>query len=301
MPFACRVRVLLRQGYLITRRPEGEDSFRTNFPFDGRVFILEAHEGETLRDFQSLIITTKGFASEDEASQYGRRIKKALLTYGVHTRIAIDVGNDQPEDDDWPHDGLLHDIHGLLVYKESDEPLILVSGGGASAQGVSVRNFVEGFVSALEFVPKLTDKQSLAIEIYNLAHFEASLNARFLTLITAVECLVEENKRSNDVLGFVDELKNYTEKRLKNTDHSLSEKFQNWLDLLKNESIRQSCKSLVSVFLDKESARVFDKHYSTRSALVHSGSVPKNVDLNIVIPELDDLVSRLIYRIITSG
>jgi hypothetical protein len=191
---------------------------------------------------------------------------------------------------------LLDDIHGLCVFPE-DLPVRFVSISASVEIGQSAGKFVEEFLKAYELSPEFSSKQSLALELYSLSHFESSLRARFLTLISSVECLSSPEQKGESVIAHLDNLIDMTKQSLQcpETDSIISQ-----LGDLKKESISSSCRKLIARYLGQDAAKLFNNCYDIRSKLVHKGDAPEGINLGVYTPQLDELVSQLIVAAVTN-
>lgn len=193
---------------------------------------------------------------------------------------------------------VLDDVHGLCVFPDY-ERVSFVSSSVSPLIATPSTTFVEEFTKAYELNPKLNDKQSLALEMYNLSHFESSLRAHFLMLATAVECLCFQDAQPDPVVGYVETLIEQAQKSGIEAVQDTS--FLSRLGELKTESISKACRRLVEKHLDADAAALFQKCYRIRCDLSHDGKCSE--DLGTYTPKLDKLVSQLVLADIenTSG
>jgi hypothetical protein len=189
----------------------------------------------------------------------------------------------------------LEDAHGLCVYPE-EVPLRFCGLSASIEISQPAESFVREFLKAIELSPELTDKQSLALELYNASHFESSLRARFVTLVAAVECLSARKKQASSVRNFVQGLIKQMKSSLEIPE---KEDLVSRLGELKCQSISDSCRNLFTSYFGPEVAEEFGGFYRIRSKILHKGRVPKNINLGSETPKLDKLVSHLLLAIVT--
>ncbi len=145
---------------------------------------------------------------------------------------------------------------------------------------------------------KLSDKEILALELYGASHYEKSERASFLTLILALESLLEPKKRSNKTINHVKLLKEQT--KCADIPENERNSILGSLEWLNSESISQGIKRMVNTFLkDKEysgmpSIKFVTHCYDMRSKLVHTGKTPDSVDLGALAAQLNVLLSDLL-------
>lgn len=130
----------------------------------------------------------------------------------------------------------------------------------------------------------LEDKKlRVALELYGAYYTEFTPNAKFLTLIIALEALATGGFKTKLALDLIKKWKNELEELLKNVEPDSEDELS--LEALRGEllfrqkdSIRRQIRSLVMKTLQDhgdedavEMARVADKMYSLRGELVHEG------------------------------
>jgi len=158
--------------------------------------ILKALGKGVIKDTGNLALVGSGFSSEEEAYQCGTKLKQALLLISVKFKFGFDPGREitrfsETESEDKANEGwidFVNDVHGLSTYP--DKPSVRIASATWSVQlQTSTEIFFRELTSAYQNNSRLSDKQILALELYSLSHFESSLTARFVMLVTAVEAL----------------------------------------------------------------------------------------------------------------
>lgn len=309
--YGFRIRFLLPEYRRIEHNTE---ILQILLPTGDKEVLLKSVPKVKIKDSINLAVFASGFSSKCEADNCGRKVRNSLLLCGPHLQMGFDVGKDKARfiiteyGRKWlkkmmklkEETTILNDIHGLCVYPEEKGVGVRFAGSLASFQvGVSSTKFVEEFTKAYDLDPQLSDKQWLALEVYNSSHFESSLRMRFLTLVVAVECLCIQKTRPEPVICHLRKLIEITEK----IDLESSEKssFLHCLKNLKKESISKSCRQLVKKYLGDEMETLFKDCYDIRSRILHNGSVPEGKDIGTYTPKLDKLVSQLILADIDCG
>jgi hypothetical protein len=302
-PFGFRIRFLLPESSRINCE---SNTLEIPLSSTGEVVLLKSVSKAKITDSDNLTIRGSGFSSADEAYNHGKRVKNALLWCGVCLRIGIDTGKDRATSgvgkvlidrakDEGIH--LLNDVHGLSVYSE-DMPVRFVAVTGSMVIGTPASKFIEEFSKIYKLALEFTDKQSLAIELYNLSHFEASLRARFLSLVSAIECISSPEKLPLPIIAHLDKMIELTKTAINGSEGT------NLIDRLRElrrESISRACRKLVESSLGPEAMKLFKTCYDARSKLTHEGRIPKNVDLGTYVPKLDQLVSQLICAVVVGS
>ena len=157
--------------------------------------------------------------------------------------------------------------------------------------------FVRELVKAYEVNYNLSAKQSLALEISNLSSFEISSRARFLTLVSAVECLCDREARSDTAIQHIRSLTETTSKA--ELAEGEKQSLLNGLGNLQRESISKSARNLVKKLLGKEAMGLFHTCYEVRSRMLHDGSLADEIEIGSLVNELKDLVTDLLLVDIT--
>jgi hypothetical protein len=161
--------------------------------------------------------------------------------------------------------------------------------------GSLVQTFEREFVGAR----CLTDKQILASEIYSASFFDISHRSRFITLVTAVEALLEPARRPETVQTLVAEMEGRT--RASAIDDSTKQAIVGSLQRLREESIGESGRALSRRLLPDRryeghsSWEFFTRCYNLRSQILHRGKVEDaSVDMLSFANTMEAFVSELL-------
>lgn len=307
--YHIRVRFRIHRNWFLDH--EGSD-FDVGASSRGDNYALSALDGASIKEAQWLVLksTGKGFSTKDEAVHAGRRAKSAIAWSSARMRVGVDLGDDKS------HGGaseylkkrameesgirLLNDPHGLVVYEEDTlHPTRFMSVGGEPQGGRPISAFEDYFLQAVHVDLRLTDKETLAFELYGLSHFESAPRARFVTLISAIETISETKPRNAEALKHVERLIKFTHNS--GLPRSEINSLLGHLGWLKRESISKAGRDLVGTLLESneyggEQAKDFFQHcYNLRSELLHGGK-PKDdtVNLGLLVVHLDHLVADLL-------
>lgn len=268
----------------------------------GNTVILKAVSGK-IKDSNNLVLQGGGFSTREDAGVFGAHLKLALLFVGAKLRIGIDPGKETVLGGvgkfikDWAKEegiNLFNDVHGLCTYSE-ELPVKFASVTAKSSIGIQAQKFVNELLAFRSKKRVLTEKQVLALELYNLSHFETSRRTQFLTLIVSVEALSAREERTQEEIKHLDSLVQQTqEAQLTGAQkNSLTEALKN----LKRESISKACRRLVKERLGQKPMELFQECYDIRGKILHSGKSSKGLPLE----ELDHLISDLLVaEVVTS-
>ena len=269
--------------------------------FDGRVYLKRLPRPKRNRFGARVkyLFIGERFTSQHAALDCGRRLKLALSLLAAERQFGVDTGKDAATSS-FSHaikEALAHsqgvqlrdDIHGLDVFCEQPP----VTRFGVEAYGSSsyvISDYEDRLSDFFGADPALSPKQQLALNLYNLNHFESVTATRFLTLITVVEVLAVRRKRSPQVITFVKGLRG----TVRQSGLTVAERtaLLNGLGNLTQQSISEACKEFVGQHGSAVDVAFFSDCYSARSELVHDGVTARAVALDST--QLDALVSRLL-------
>lgn len=275
---------------------------------DGRVYLVKLRQPKRHRFGARTkhLLLGERFATHQAAQECGKRLKFALALFAAEQRLGVDVGKDQgsPSVSQAIKKSLAakqgiqlrDDIHGLDVYAEQPEVRRL----SVEAYG-SVKYVVENYEAPIKAFygtqVELGPKQELALDLYNLSHFENIPKTRFLTLVSVVEILAARKKRSPATRALLKDLiKSVRSSTLTLEDQ---QKLADGLGNLHQESINSACKDFVAQHAPMGDALFFAECYKARSELVHDGVTKRSEATDTT--RLDELVSRLLITSLTAA
>lgn len=190
---------------------------------------------------------------------------------------------------------ILNDDVGLTLVDASRKTVFAGVGQPHVTIGLPIGHFADAFAEGYSLAPALSERSILALELFSASRFEASLRARFLTLVSAIECIAERPRRADDAMELVKSFqKQLRDAKLNDTDHA---QLVGGLKDLQNRSIGGSCKTLVAEHCGADKANFFGDCYKARSRLVHRGRTDFDLRSNTVL--LEELVSKTIVKSIS--
>jgi hypothetical protein len=298
--YIVRVEFALPKGKTISN----EES-ELEISLQGRKCVLSSPGGiAPISESDDLVLVSEGFDTEDEAYAFGLRVKNSLYLCSARLRIGIRAATFarggvpsrvQKEQDK----RLLSRDNGICVFNDS------APNGFASVNcDFVVSTSSDAFIKELEFAldqnVTLTEKETLAFELYISYYYEASERTRFLTLIMVIESLTQRKKRQGNAKEHVEYLIAVTKNsglEKEGFDSILSS-----LGQMKKESISQTGRNLVEKYLgDKlyngiSAKEFFTGCYTNRGRLVHSGKIKDGA--NLPTSTLSTMVSDLLVEIV---
>lgn len=300
-----RLRFNFPEAYRISSDVDELELFAS--PSGDRIRLRSAVTGTPIKDHPWAAVFGGPYASEDQARSAADQSKRALLYWAIEQRLGIDFG-DGKQRSIVTNAGLAmlqeqhgcpfrNDLHGIDIYEHIDN-LRFISVNANDKLGENPLNLIQTF--HLEYLKgrQLSEKQILASEIYASSFFDTSARSRFITLVTAIEALLEPLKRSDEVQTVVAEFEAKT--RQSTMDEPSKNSIIGSLQWVRYESIGQSGRALAHRLLPNElfegqsSADFFTRCYELRSQTVHRGVITdKSVDMWQLANTMEAFVANL--------
>ena len=283
-------------------------------PLGERVRMRSGAIGTPIKDHVHVAVLGGPFASKDQARRAAEKTKRALLYWAIEQRLGVDFG-DGKQRSSVTKTGLAmlqkqygypvrNDIQGIDVY-EHVEKLRFAKVHVEPKLSKHPSELIDTFQREYLHTRHLTEKQVLASEIYAGSFFDVSPRSRFITLVTAVEALLEPLKRSDKVEALVEELKATTQKS--KIDEPTRESMIGSLERLRHQSIRQAGRTLADRLIPNEffdgqsSADFFSRCYNLRSQVLHRGAIEDGlVDIWHLANVMESFVARLLLAALNS-
>jgi hypothetical protein len=303
--FDFRLRFNLPESYRIASDAEELDLIVDSIGH--RIYLKSGATNTPIKDHARAAVRGGPFESEQEAYDAAERSKRALLFWAVGQRTGIDFG-DGRQRSIATHAGLRmleeqygvpfrNDKHGIDVF-EPLEKLSFVHSVATARVGKYPPNLVSTFIREYPNKVHVSEKQMLACEIYASSFFDISQRSRFITLITAVEALLEPARRSDPAQSLVDELFAKTEAGA--VDEATRASIKGSLEWLRSESISQAGRALTNSLLPdklydgKSASAFFTMCYELRSKIVHRGTAGNDVDVWQLASLVEEFVAHLL-------
>lgn len=266
-----------------------------------------------LKETPRVAILGGSFANQEEAQYAAEQTKRAILFWAVEQRVGVDFG-DGKNRIHLTEEGIRYyemvygkpiryAKHGIDVYEDIDNVIFLSPSCNAKVEkGVDalVSTFKREFFKHQQF----SEKQILASEIYASSFFDVGQRSRFVTLVTAVEALIEHEKRSNEIQNLVDEFVRLTKESF--IDKSIRQSICGSLDWIRYESIGRAGRALANRLLPTQkymnirAGSFFTKAYSLRSSLVHRGAPDNETDILEMANAMQEFVAHLLLASLSS-
>jgi hypothetical protein len=283
-------------------------------PLGERIRMRSGTIGTPIKDCDQVAILGGPFASEDQARDAAEKSKRALLYWAVESRVGIDFGDGKQRSfvtkaglamfEKQYRCPVRNDIHGIDVY-EHVEKIRFAYGHAKGTVAKHPPKLIDTFRREYLHTRHLTEKRVLAGEIYASSFFDVSSRSRFITLVTAVEALLEPLEHCDEVIALVEEFKATT--RQSTIDQPIRDSIISSLERLRHQSIGKAGRSLTDrllpneVFDEQSSADFFTRCYEWRSQLLHTGTIEgESVDMWHIANVMEYFVSRLLLSALNS-
>lgn len=230
-----------------------------------------------IMDSDWLIMNARGFASEDEARQFGNGLKTALEVSAVAARVGVDTGRNLAtsalgkivKDALAPEGAHVRDnIHGLDVFPDHPNTGIFTM----NATGI-VHAAPDPFLSDLDAIVQaaVTPSKPVAdvILLLNYALMRPEPVAQIVFAVSAVESLGQDESWSKDQKQLLRELAAAAEQSATSTDEERQEVADAIRKSLHRLTLRQGVFRLLDRLGLQHLKRAWDDLYAERSTLVH--------------------------------
>lgn len=267
-------------------------------------------KGVPLAEASELVLLGGPYKSTEEADKAGIRWQGKLQKAFARVSIGADFGDRAAQGGLTEHgrrmfeaetgERVLNDVHGRMVFECEPWPRFA---------GIELRGFMvgrnadhvrEAIDEAIGLEAAVSDRERLAYDLYSASFAEGTADARFVTLMMAVETLLDPAPRSEAAQAHVDALISAT------AAAGLSpEEVQSIIGALRSlraESIGQAGRRLARTlanrtYMGETPDRFFTQCYALRSQLVH-GHVPRpsRAEVNQRVAELERFAGDLLSR-----
>jgi hypothetical protein len=247
------------------------------------------------------------YGTEIDARAAALQAKRALLYWAVERRVGIDFG------DGFQRSGITEagvrafeeqfgtpvriDVHGIDTFPSTDNVTFVLVEGSATV-GKAPSDLLATFGQEFNRQRNLPDKIVLACELYASSFFDVSHRSRFITLVTAVEAMLDHGKRPAEVQTLVDQLDQTV--NTSTVDAKIKQSIKGLLTWARNDSIGGAGQKLAERLLPGAefrgmSAGDFFRHcYNVRSGVMHRGSAGSDVDMLELSNQISEFVAKLL-------
>ena len=281
-----------------------ENSSRTVVVAGREVVVSAQEKNQPLKDSRWIVLTVRGFMTEEEAHSFGDRLRGIVELAGLCARIGMDVGRDKPTtqmNEEWARSiGLIQqdertvpNIHGLAILPDDDKTRVPLVSFEAT-----VRADPNQFLGALAEVGQndLPDNFSTVeggVRALNFAIASQEALARMAIAISAVEALGQSETWTSVQKTLLDELATRAEIAT-NVSETERQEVADALRRVQRFGLRQGVmrilKSLGLLHLRKE----WDDIYGFRSSIFHGTMKVRDDEIAQLALDTETLCGRII-------
>lgn len=273
-----------------------------------RLLLKSGESGVAIKDRSAAALFGGPYTSEEAARTAAERARRALLIWAVRERVGVDLGDGKRRSGLTNHGReyfeaqlgvpIRDDIHGVDVFAHRENQKFFKINMNASV-GKSSATFAQMVAKHFAQPLDLSEKQVVAGELYCSSFFDVSFRSRFITLVTAIEALIETLPRAGAAIDLVDQLVSAVSRA--SVDEATRSAMKGSLQWLRQESIGQGGRRHTSDLLSgrdydgRSPAKFFSFCYELRSEILHDGRVhDRSIDIHEVANTLSRFVADLL-------
>ena len=251
----------------------------------GRMVTIESNsQSEPLSKASWLVMGSRGFEMEDDAREFGEKLRRAVHLAGLCARVGVDAGD--PGEDrtvSWvnpeifrsggglgPDTRIGPDVHGIVILPDDGKTLFVRWGEPT----VQVRSNAGDFVRAIEEALPESDVSGSdfpsirrAIRVLNLAEMNTDPIAKVVLAISTIEGLATDRPWADEQQKLIESSAAWLERT-----HGDGEETREVIEAIRRvrrESIRQRIKKSLAANELLGVWKEWEKLYSKRSRLFH--------------------------------
>jgi hypothetical protein len=249
----------------------------------GREIVLTPPKPERkIKESEWLIMNTRGFATEEEARQFGHKLRAALEVSSVANRLGVDAGRDLPTAGvgrtvrETARDLGVHlrdNVHGLDVFPDDPNTAIFgIEATGSVLTGAD--NFLAGLNELFDVADRRSQRVADVVLLLNFALMRPEPVAQIVFAVSAVEMLGQDETWSDDQKQLLRALGEAAAQSAIGTAEERREVADAITKSLHRLTLRQGVFRLLDRLGLAHLKPRWDALYAERSALVH-GLAPK--------------------------
>jgi hypothetical protein len=285
------------------------DSNEHRLEVAGREVVLSSPTPDMkIADSEWLIMNARGFASEDEARQFGNRLKTALDLSAVAARVGVDTGRNLATSglgkivkDALAKEGahVRDNIHGLDVFPDHPNTRIFTMTGTGTVHAAA-----EPFLSDLDELVEaaVTPSQRVAdvLLLLNYALMRPEPVAQIVFAVSAVESLGQDEIWSADQKQLLRELAAAAQQSAIGTDAERQEVADAILKSVHRLTLRQGVFRLLDRLALQQLKKRWDDLYAERSTLVHGLAPQPGADYGDLAHRTVSLCGQILLKAVAA-
>ncbi len=281
---------------------------RHSLTVEGREVVLSSPQPEdvVIRDSEWLLMNARGFQSEQEARDFGQKLRSALDVASAVTRLGLDSGVDSAtasssklvKDQAREHGVILRDnVHGIDVFP--DDPRVAVLSISASGSVLTTPTpFLSDVGRLFDTAHQLSERGKKVVILLNYALMRADPVAQSVFALSAVEMLGQEEKWNATQKALITKLAAQAAAESDCTAEEREEVVEAVRKGLHKLSLRQGVLRLLASLGLRELREEWDAVYAQRSALVHGLDPKPGVTYDALAARTLSLCGRILLHVI---
>ncbi len=272
------------------------------------VTITSQNKEKPLSKSRWIVLSARGFSTEEQARQFGIRLRSIVQLAALSARLGVDVGEDQPTSwvsEDFArstglirkHERVVPNVHGLAILPDDDNtrfPLINVQ--------ATVTADPKHLLSALRELEQNGGIEfgvaKNSVRLLNLAMMTSESLAQMVLALSAVEDLGQNEKWSKTQLALIEQLVVDAQASMEGTAEERAEVAGAIQTGLFRLSLRQGVRRLLARLGQDHLRKEWDRLYGIRSGLFHGTTRLSDAEINQAAIDTVPLCGQIILGIV---
>ena len=285
------------------------DASILNASFEGmKITIRTDKQDVPFTESDWLVFEARGFATESNAEEFGKRLRDAVHISALCCRLGADGGRDETlgsfnenilhsEGIIKSHQRISPDVHGISVFPDDGNNVSMTLG----AAKLRVMSYPDEFLDGINQVSNTSTEQKVmqAIKVLNLALVAEDNLATVVLSFAAVEALCSGPSWSEGQLRIIEELARQVEEN--DPTNEGREEISEAIRRLHKTSLRQSARRKLSCYEMDDLFGEWDKIYERRSRLYHGGEELERQKLSRLSHDAFGLCGKIVLMIANKG
>lgn len=298
-----------RLRFRIQKKLNIDDTSRT-LAIAGRDVVLSSPEGaKPIKECEWLVLNARGFSTEEEACDFGRRLRAALEVSSVVNRLGVDPGRDLPSVgvseilretvNSQLGLALRDNVHGLDVFVAELNTRIYTIEGRVSVLA-NADGLLTGIAELHSTAATMPQQAADVVPLLNFALMRPEPVAQIVFAVSAVEMLGQDETWSEDQRRVVRHIARAALSSPFGTEEERSEVSEAVLKSLHRFSLRQGVFRLLDRLDLKHLKKPWDALYSERSTLVRGLAPKPGMDYSNLASRTVNLCGQILLKAVAT-
>ncbi len=266
-------------------------------------------DSKPIKECQWLVLNTRGFSSEEEARDFGQKLRVALEVSSVGTRLGVDPGRDLAT---CAFSQSIHqmlkeqfgctlrsNVHGLDVF--ADDPNVVIFSSEAQASvTANPDDFVAGLAELHATAATIPQRVADVVLLLNFALMRSEPVAQIVFAVSAVEMLGQEETWSENQKRLLRDLARAATQSSIGSEEECHEVSESILRSLHRLTLRQGVFRLLDRLGLAHLKRPWDALYAERSTLVHGLAPKPGADYSDLAWRTVNLCGQILLKVVAA-